>query len=82
VRPAVIVCLGATALQSVLGPGTTLASLQGTTAETPFGPVVATLHPAAVIRAPDRDAREAAFVRLVDDLRRARELAATIGKRT
>jgi DNA polymerase len=75
VRPGVIVCLGATAAQSVLGPGATLASLRGVTATTPFGPVVATLHPAAVVRAPDREERQAAFARLVDDLRRAVAIA-------
>ena len=49
----------------------TLGSLQGTATETPFGRLVATLHPAAVLRAPDTESRHAAFGRLVEDLRRA-----------
>lgn len=76
VRPGVIVCLGATAAQAVLGPGATLTALRGLTATTPFGTVLATLHPAAVLRAPDSEAREATFAQLVDDLRRASALGA------
>jgi DNA polymerase len=73
-RPAVIVCLGATAVQALMGPRATLTSLRGQTVQTPFGPVVATLHPAAVLRAPDAAARAARFAQLVEDLKRAAKI--------
>lgn len=71
VRPALIVCLGATAAQAMLGTKTTLGSVAGRTVESPAGPVIATLHPAAVLRAADAAARDAARARLIADLRRA-----------
>ena len=39
--------------------------------ETP-GAVIVTIHPSAVLRAPDRDARAANYKMLVEDLRLAR----------
>jgi DNA polymerase len=71
VQPRLIVCLGATAVQAVLGSKATLKELRGRIVDSPVGPVIATLHPAAVLRAPDRDARAAAYAQLVEDLRRA-----------
>jgi DNA polymerase len=71
VRPRLIVCLGATATQALLGPKATLKDLRGQNVATPLGPVIATLHPAAVLRAPDSEGRAAAYDQLVTDLRRA-----------
>jgi DNA polymerase len=78
VRPRVIVCLGATATQALLGTKVTLKTVQGKVVPTPFGAdLVATLHPAAVLRAPDPGARAAVYETLVEDLRRA---AALLGR--
>jgi DNA polymerase len=63
VKPSVVVCLGATAAQSVLGPQFKL--MQSTIAEK----VVATIHPSAVLRAPDSEGRRAAYEMLVADLK-------------
>jgi uracil-DNA glycosylase len=72
IKPAVVVCLGASAAQSVLGPQFKLMQHRGevlpsTLADAPH--VVATIHPSAVLRAPDSEGRRAAFAMLVDDLR-------------
>jgi DNA polymerase len=69
VRPAVLVCLGATAAQSLLGSSFKLMANRGHPIETPDGTIVATIHPSALLRAPDHDAREAAYASFVQDLR-------------
>lgn len=69
VRPSVIVCLGATASQSLMGSGFKLTAHRGTILESPWaGAVVGTIHPSAVLRAPDSEARRVAFEGLVADL--------------
>jgi uracil-DNA glycosylase len=76
VTPEVIVCLGATAAQAMLGPKFKL--MQGRGAIVP-GPqkLLATIHPSAVLRAPDAEGRRAAYEMLVADLRVA---AKALGK--
>ncbi|WP_373049305.1 UdgX family uracil-DNA binding protein [Vulgatibacter sp.] len=77
VQPAAIVCLGLTAARSLLGPGARLQDLRGQVVDGPRGArLLATWHPAAILRA--RDATSAAAMRaaLVADLRRAASLAA------
>src|SRR6266545_3396368 len=70
VKPAVIVCLGATAAQSVMGPQFKLMQNRGKVLPSPLGqPVVATIHPSAVLRAPDSEGRRAAYEMLVADLK-------------
>jgi DNA polymerase len=74
VDPAVIVCLGATAAKSLLGPGFRLTQQRGVVLEQP-APVVArrvlaTLHPSAVLRTQGPEHDEA-FAGLVTDLRTA-----------
>ena len=75
VKPAVVVALGAVAARSLLGSDFRLLKnrgrlhrLEGGLAES----VVVTIHPSAVLRAPDRDARAANYEMLVEDLRLAR----------
>lgn len=70
IRPAVVVCLGATAAQSVLGPQCKLMQHRGDLLPSEMaGRVVATIHPSAVLRAPDSEGRRAAYAILVADLR-------------
>jgi uracil-DNA glycosylase family protein len=77
VRPAVIVAMGATAVRAVLGGTRAIASLRGQVLASTFGPpMVATVHPSAIVRVPDRDDRRAALEGLAADLRLAREVAA------
>jgi uracil-DNA glycosylase family protein len=70
VHPRVIVCLGATALLSVVGPKARVLESRGQWLHTPQGdPVVVTRHPSALLRMTDPEERERAFQELVDDLR-------------
>ncbi|SDM23395.1 UdgX family uracil-DNA binding protein [Allokutzneria albata] len=80
IRPALVVCLGATAAQSLLGTGFKLTDHRGEILDLPGFParVTATQHPSAVLRAPDRDA---AYQDLVRDLRVAAEELRRAGTR-
>ena len=77
VRPRVIVALGATAAQALLGPKFKVTEQRGKTVRSEWaGTVIATVHPSAVLRAP-ADAREQARRDFFADLRRvARALRA------
>jgi DNA polymerase len=70
VKPRVIVCLGATAAQSILGPGFRVTVDHGRLIPSPLAPhVLATLHPAAVLRMPTSEDRRHALQQMIDDLR-------------
>jgi DNA polymerase len=70
VRPAIVVCLGATAAQSLLGASFKLMQQRGKVVSSAIAPrVVATIHPSAVLRAPDAEGRRAAYESLVADLK-------------
>jgi DNA polymerase len=79
VKPAVVVCLGATAAQSVFGSSFKLMQQRGAVLPSTLGPqAVATIHPSAVLRAPDSEGRRAAYEMLVADLK---VVAGAIGNR-
>jgi DNA polymerase len=70
INPVVVICLGASAAQSVLGPQFKLMQHRGKVLPSTLAEhVVATIHPSAVLRAPDSEGRRAAFAMLVEDLR-------------
>ena len=70
VKPTVVVCLGASAAQAIFGPQFKLMQQRGKLLASDVSPVtIATIHPSAVLRAPDESARKAAFAMLVKDLR-------------
>ncbi len=70
VKPAVLVCLGATAAQSVFGSQFKLMQQRGQVLPSTLAPqAVATIHPSAVLRAPDSEGRREAYEMLVADLR-------------
>lgn len=74
VRPELIVCLGATAAQSLLGSSFKITQLHGKVQRVEgFPPVIATLHPSAILRARTHEDRERDTTIFMDDLRRARE---------
>jgi DNA polymerase len=83
VDPALIVCLGATAARALLGSRFRVTKQRGEVLElaTPVGirPVLATVHPSAVLRATAEERNEA-FGGLVSDLRTAREAATSQGR--
>ncbi len=79
-HPRVVVCLGATAAQALLGSKFRLTQHRGeffSIAQKP--PITATIHPSAVLRAPTDEDRHAMTQQLVDDLkvvaRRLRKIA-------
>jgi DNA polymerase len=74
-KPAVIVCMGSTAVQSLLGPKVTIAAAKDHVFDTAYGRVVVTRHPSSVLRMREREERRAALDELVADLRRAASLA-------
>jgi DNA polymerase len=69
VRPEAVVCLGATAAQALLGPAFRVTRQRGEWMGTAFAArVMATVHPSAILRAPDDAARRAEMARFVEDL--------------
>jgi uracil-DNA glycosylase family protein len=70
-KPKVLVCLGATAAQALLGRQFRVSKDRGVPVESDLAPVVmATVHPSAILRADDREQELAIFV---EDLRRVAE---------
>jgi uracil-DNA glycosylase family protein len=70
-KPKVLVCLGATAAQALLGRQFRVSRSRGVPVESDLAPVVmATVHPSAILRSDDREAEMALFV---EDLRRVAE---------
>lgn len=76
IAPSVIVCMGTTAVQSLLGPGVTIASAKGQVIPSAYAPVIVTRHPSSVLRMREREQRQAALGELVADLRRAADVMA------
>ena len=76
-QPTVLVVLGATAGQALFGSKFRVGAARETTLEYAGISVVATIHPSAVLRAPDAGARDEMSGGLVRDLERARGLAGT-----
>ena len=69
VRPEAVVCLGATAAQALLGPTFRVTRQRGEWMGTAFAArVMATVHPSAILRAPDDAARRVEMARFVEDL--------------
>ena len=74
-KPQVIVALGATAAQSLLGKKFKVTQHRGELIPSNFAPyVVATVHPSSILRAPDDDARHEAMRLFVDDMKKVASL--------
>jgi uracil-DNA glycosylase len=70
IKPTVVVCLGATAAQAVLGSQFKLMAQRGQILTSQLAQtVIATIHPSAVLRAPDAEGRRTAYEMLVADLK-------------
>jgi uracil-DNA glycosylase len=73
-QPDVIVCLGATAAQALLGRQFKVTLQRGTFIESPLAPyVIATVHPSSLLRAPDDETRQIETRRFVADLKQVHE---------
>ncbi|HZQ19881.1 MAG TPA: UdgX family uracil-DNA binding protein [Terriglobales bacterium] len=69
-RPQVIVCLGATAAQSMLGRQFSVMQQRGRFVKSDLAPyVMATVHPSSILRAPDESARHEQKSAFIADLR-------------
>jgi uracil-DNA glycosylase len=74
-RPKVIVCLGATAAQALLGRSFRVTVDHGRFIKSPLAPhVLATIHPSAILRAPDEAARHELEKQFVSDLEKVARL--------
>ena len=70
VKPRVLVCLGATAAQALLGRDFRVTQSRGELVDTDLAPVAtATVHPSSILRAQDEESRRAEYAAFVDDLR-------------
>jgi DNA polymerase len=70
VKPRILVCLGATAAQAVLGRQFRVTAHRGEFVPSPIAPLVlATVHPSSILRAPDDEARHREMERFTGDLR-------------
>jgi uracil-DNA glycosylase family protein len=69
-RPQVLVCLGATAAQSLLGKAFSVSRQRGQRIQSPLAAYVfATVHPSSILRAPDPASRKAQMQAFVADLK-------------
>jgi len=77
VKPRVLMCLGATAAQALLGKSFRVSRQRGQFVPSPLAPrVSATVHPSSILRAPDEAARREEMARFVEDLKK---VAAELG---
>lgn len=71
IRPKIIVCLGATAAQTLLGPKFLVSKQRGQFLKSTLAPyIMATVHPSSILRAPDDESRHAEKRRFVNDLKK------------
>lgn len=71
VKPEVIVCLGATAAQSVLGRSFKVTQRRGEMIPHDLAPyVAATVHPSSILRAQDDESRHDEMARFIEDLKK------------
>ncbi len=71
-KPRVLICLGATAAQALLGREFRVSQQRGQFVPSPLAKyVLATVHPSSILRAPYEDARRTARRQFVEDLKKA-----------
>lgn len=71
VKPKVLVCLGATAAQALLGKQFRVTQRRGEIISAAFAPVViATVHPSSILRAADENARHSEMDHFIKDLKK------------
>ncbi len=81
-KPEILVCLGATAAQALLGKDFSVTRQRGKLIESPLAPVVmATVHPSSILRAPGED-RAVQRLAMVRDLRKVARLLTKLPAQT
>ena len=75
IRPIVVVCLGATAAQALLGKTFRVTAQRGEFIESSLAPyVMATVHPSSILRAPDEESRHSEKQKFIADLKQIKKL--------
>ncbi len=75
VKPKVIVCLGVTAAQALLGSSFKISKDHGKFIESNLAPyILATIHPSAILRTPDDETRHEQKRRFIDDLKKVADV--------
>lgn len=75
VKPEILVCLGASAAQTLLGKKFRVTSQRGELIKSELAPqVLATVHPSSILRAPDSETRKVEMEKFVEDLKRVARL--------
>ena len=78
-KPSVIVALGATGAQTLLGKDFRVTQHRGQLITSPLAPhVIATVHPSSLLRAPDEETRRIEIARFIDDLRKVAVIIANL----
>jgi len=67
-KPDLIVCLGATAAQALMGRAFRVTADRGKFFDTPWGSLTATVHPSSLLRIKEEDERRSEYQRFVQDL--------------
>jgi uracil-DNA glycosylase family protein len=74
IKPDVVVCLGATAAQALLGRQFKVSTQRGIWVPSPLAPfVMATVHPSSLLREPDDETRRRETRRFIEELKLVRE---------
>jgi DNA polymerase len=69
IQPELVVCLGATAAQALLGTGFRVTEDRGKILSSALAPrVMATVHPSSILRAPDEESRDEEMESFIADL--------------
>jgi uracil-DNA glycosylase len=83
IQPQIIVCLGATAAQSIFGGTYRLSKERGQFVGNSWAPyVTSTVHPSAILRAPYEGQRHIAYQQFVGDLKKVHDLWKKVRKQT
>jgi DNA polymerase len=71
IKPKIIVCLGATAAQALLGSKFRVSKQRGQFIESTLAPyIMTTVHPSSILRAPDDETRHMEKRHFIDDLKK------------
>jgi DNA polymerase len=82
-RPQIIICLGATAAQALLGRDFRVTQHRGDFLKSPLAPVLmATVHPSSILRVPDKETRQSEFRRFVIDLKKISKAIDSLPKKS
>jgi uracil-DNA glycosylase len=83
IRPEIIVCLGATASQALLGRQFRVSESRGQFVRSPLAPhVTATVHPSSLLRAPDEESRRRGIAQFIADLQKVGSLIKKLNRRS